>query len=140
MVELSAEERDVITELMNMGVGLAAASFSEMIGEEVLLSVPEVEVLPREAAARLLAELASDRATGISQRFDGALVGLAALVFPEAKSLQIVQAVLRNACSLSEVTELAQETLLEIGNIILNACLGTNSNLARTEITSSLPE
>ena len=53
MVELSAEERDVITELMNMGVGLAAASFSEMIGEEVLLSVPEVEVLPREAAARL---------------------------------------------------------------------------------------
>jgi len=105
----------------------------------VLLSVPSVDIMPRDAAARQLATLASQHATGITQNFDGALVGLAALVFPEEKSLHIVRAVLRGSYPLDEVTELAQETLMEIGNIILNACLGTISNFARTEITSSLP-
>jgi len=139
MLELSTSERDVLAGLMNMGVGRAAASFSAMIGEEVLLSVPSVDILSRDAAARLLAELTSGRATGISQHVGGALVDLAALVLPQAKSLQIVQAVLRHSCSAGELAELAQETLLEIGTIILNACLGTISDYAGAEIRSSLP-
>lgn len=139
MIELSAEERDVITELLNIGVGQAAASFSEMVGEEVLLSVPSVEIMARDTAAALLARLTSHRATGITQSFDGALVGVAALVFPEAKSMHIVRSVLRSSYPLDEITELAQETLLEIGNIILNACLGTISNFLGTEVVSSLP-
>ncbi|HYD66976.1 chemotaxis protein CheC [Azospirillum sp.] len=139
MLELTEDERDVVTELMNMGVGQAAAAFSQMIGEEITLSVPSVEVMSREAAAAALARLTSDRATGITQSFEGALAGVAALVFPEAKSLHIVRSVLGGAYPVQEITELAQETLLEIGNIILNACLGTIGNFLHTEVVSSLP-
>lgn len=139
MLELTEDERDVVTELMNLGVGQAAAAFSQMIGEEITLSVPSVEVMSREAAAGALARLTSDRATGITQSFEGALAGVAALVFPEAKSLHIVRSVLGGAYPVQEITELAQETLLEIGNIILNACLGTIGNFLHTEVVSSLP-
>ncbi|HEY0836805.1 MAG TPA: chemotaxis protein CheC [Azospirillum sp.] len=139
MMVLTEDERDVVTELMNLGVGQAAAAFSQMIGEEIHLSVPSVEVMSREAAAVALARLTCDRATGITQSFEGALAGVAALVFPEAKSLHIVRSVLGGAYPVQEITELAQETLLEIGNIILNACLGTIGNFLQTEVVSSLP-
>jgi chemotaxis protein CheC len=139
MLDLTDDERDVVTELMNLGVGQAAAAFSQMIGEEISLSVPSVEVMSRADAAEALARLTSDRATGITQSFEGALAGVAALVFPEAKSLHIVRTVLGGAYPVQEITELAQETLLEIGNIILNACLGTIGNFLKTEVVSSLP-
>lgn len=139
MIDLTEDERDVVTELMNLGVGQAAAAFSQMIGEEISLSVPSVEVMSRADAAEALARLTSDRATGITQSFEGALAGVAALVFPEAKSLHIVRTVLGGAYPVQEITELAQETLLEIGNIILNACLGTIGNFLKTEVVSSLP-
>ncbi|HYH20217.1 MAG TPA: chemotaxis protein CheC [Azospirillum sp.] len=139
MIELTDDERDVVTELMNLGVGQAAAAFSQMIGEEITLSVPSVEVMSRDVAVAALARLTSDRATGITQSFEGALAGVAALVFPEAKSLHIVRSVLGGTYPVQEITELAQETLLEIGNIILNACLGTIGNFLQTEVVSSLP-
>jgi chemotaxis protein CheC len=139
MIELSEAEGDAITELINLGVGQAAASFSQMIGEEIELAVPKVEVMSRARLVELLAGMTKDRATAITQTFDGALVGLAALVFPEAKSLHIVRLVLGPGYPVNEITDLAQETLLEIGNIILNACLGTISNFLNTEVFSSLP-
>lgn len=139
MLTLSADERDAVTELMNIGVGRSAAAFSRMLGTEVQLSVPTVEVVTRKKAVDLIATQAVDRMTGIRQQFDGPFSGSAALVFPEPKSLELVRAVLGTGCSLEEITELEQETLLEIGNIILNACLATLANLLKTEVIASLP-
>ena len=42
LTELSEIERDAIAEIANMGVSRAAASLRQMVGEQVLLSVPAV--------------------------------------------------------------------------------------------------
>ena len=56
---LGASERDAVTEILNVAIGQAAASLSQMVEDEVTLSVPVVEFLsPAAAAARL------DEATG----------------------------------------------------------------------------
>ena len=44
-------ERDAITEIANIAVGRAAASLRQIVGHEVLLSVPSVDILSRDAAA-----------------------------------------------------------------------------------------
>jgi len=136
---LAEDDRDVVTEVINIGVGRAAAALSRMIGEEVRLVVPSTEILTRAAAAAHLASLTRDTIMGVRQDFVGPLTGIAALVFPEKRSLDIVRAVIGNSYTLEDITELEQETLLEIGNILLNNCLGTISNILEARSTASLP-
>lgn len=141
MCLISEDEKDVITELMNIGVGHAAAAFSQMIGEEIRMSVPDVEVCDRRSAAGLLRSRLPGVLGGVRQTFEGPLTGVAALIFPERESLQIVRTVLGQAsCPIDDITELEQETLLEIGNIVLNHCLGTISNTLGLGCRSSLPQ
>lgn len=42
---LTELERDALAELANIGVSRAAASLRKMVGQQVLLSVPSVEVV-----------------------------------------------------------------------------------------------
>ena len=43
VTELTAIERDAFAEIANMGVSRAATSLRQMLGEQVLLSVPAVQ-------------------------------------------------------------------------------------------------
>jgi chemotaxis protein CheC len=62
------------------------------------------------------------------------------LLFPEEKSLQLVRAVLQQDISLDDLTEMEQEAMAEIGNIILNGCLCAIADLFKQEITGGIPE
>ena len=55
-IELSDLELDALTELVNLGVSNAAFSLREMVHEEVVLSVPKVQIVTREDAAANLRE------------------------------------------------------------------------------------
>lgn len=52
--DLSDIERDALAEIANIGVSRAAASLRQMVGEQVLLSVPAVSIVDRKDAARLV--------------------------------------------------------------------------------------
>ena len=122
LIVLDELELDALTELVNLGVSQAASSLGRMVKEEVMLSVPRVELV------------------GIHQVFEGDITGRALLIFPEAKSLELVRAVVGGELSLEEITELEQEALAEIGNVILNGCLGTMANMLERSLNISLPE
>ena len=47
--ELSEIERDALAEIANMGVSRAATSLRQMVGEQVLLSVPAVNIVTRQS-------------------------------------------------------------------------------------------
>jgi chemotaxis protein CheC len=137
---LSELERDALTELVNIGVSRAAASLRKMIGEEVLLSVPSIEIMPPLDAARLIEERETGRLVAIQQQFEGAFSGRALLIFPEATSLDLVRAVVGNEVAPDEIADLEQEALAETGNVILNGCLATMANMLKRSLSISLPE
>jgi chemotaxis protein CheC len=137
---LTELERDALMELANMGVGRAAASLSRMVGEPVQLSVPSVEVVSGEQIERRLAGHANPTFIAVQQDFSGAFPGRALVLFPEARSLELVRAVVGPGTSLEEVADLEQEALAEIGNVILNGFLGTIANLLRQRMSISVPE
>ncbi len=138
VVELSALERDAVTEIMNLGVGRAAASLSLMVKDEITLSVPSTELLYG-AAARERLEQSSDRMVAVREVFSGLVSGSAALLFPQSKSLDLVRMVLDEDLTAEEVTELEQEALVEIGNVILNGCLSSIADSLVGEIETSIP-
>lgn len=139
-VIFSADEHDAVTELMNLGVGKAAAAFSRLVGGEVLLSVPDVAFTSLSDAEAVFAEFAPEVLAGVMQRFDGFINGAAALFFPGERSLELVRAVIGDDAPADEISDLEEETLAEIGNIILNNCLATLANVLGKEIHTSLPE
>ena len=139
VVELTPIERDAFAEIANMGVARAATSLRQMLGEQVLLSVPAVHIVTREVAAELVERDNSAKLVAVQQSFDGPFSGRALLIFPEAQSLELVRSIVGADQSLEDVIDLEQEALAETGNVILNACLATIANVLRKSMRMSLP-
>jgi chemotaxis protein CheC len=137
--ELSEIEQDALAEIANMGVSRAAASLRRMVGEQVLLSVPAVNIVSRRVASRMVEKGHSSKLVAVQQSFEGPFSGRALLIFPEAQSLELVRSIVGEEHSLEDVIDLEQEALAETGNIILNACLATIANVLRRTMRMSLP-
>lgn len=139
-IALSELERDALTELVNIGVSRAASSLRKMVGEEVLLSVPSVEIMAPDDAVRLIGERETDELVAIQQQFEGAFSGQALLIFPQTISLDLVRAIIGEDVPPDQLSEMEQEALAETGNVILNGCLATMANMLKRSLNISLPE
>ncbi|MDN3565581.1 chemotaxis protein CheX [Paeniroseomonas aquatica] len=137
---LTELERDALTELVNIGVSRAAVGLRRMVGEQVLLSVPSIELISQRIAAALVGEREGQELIAVRQGFAGVFSGQAMLIFPQAKSLQLVRAVVGEEMPEDALGEIEQEALAETGNVILNGCLATMANMLRQPLSMSLPE
>jgi chemotaxis protein CheC len=139
MFNLTELQHDALVEIFNIGVGHAARAMSEIVNEEVTMSVPSISFVNRADAAEMLGNKDASRVCGVSQHYDGAFSTEAILMFPEDKSLDIVRLMVGESVPLKELTEMEQEAMSEIGNIILNSCVGTLANIFSQELSGSLP-
>lgn len=153
MIALTELERDAVGEAFNMGMGAAGNALSEMLGQEVELSVPYVNIERRvEAVASMMNNGSSQssgasepfsrhKISGVCEHFDGAFRGSALLLFPENRSLELVRLLLQQTEFDAELlSEMEQEALVEVGNIILNACLAAIAEIVDGEIVNEIPE
>lgn len=132
---------DAVAEVLNVGMGSAAAALSEMINDEIKLSVPGVEFVSRLEATQIIGSKAKTDVSGVHQHFQGAFDGDAMLLFPEEQSLELVRAVLQHDdLSLQDLTDMEQEAMTEIGNVILNACLCSMADMFGKEMLGDIPE
>jgi chemotaxis protein CheC len=145
MRAFSELEMDALTEAFNLSLGEAAATFSAIVREEIDLTVPVVEFVSREELTRRL-QSAQDgcpdgRMCRINQHFqaDEGFSTDALLLFPEQGSLEIVRRMLGDDTSIEHITELEQDALAEIGNIIINSCMNSLAGLIGSEMVGSLP-
>lgn len=139
-IQLTDLHLDALTELVNLGVSNAAMNLSEMVREEIVLSVPRVSVVTREEAIEILQGRDAKPLIAIHQEFEGDIRGRALLIFPEAKSLELIRALVGPDLPLEDIMELEQEALAETGNVLLNACLSTIANSLQRNLRISLPE
>ncbi len=137
-INLDELESDLLAELFNIGVGKAADSLSRMVNQEVRLSVPAVEFL----TIRDMAEyLGSDSVIcSVSQNMRGSFDARSMLMFPEENSLEVVRQLMGNHLSDELVTDMQEEALNEIGNIVLNACIGSIAATLDHKFDVDLPE
>lgn len=141
MIRLTELEQDVLKEIFNVGMGRAAKSLSLLVDEEVLLTIPYLAFVEPDKAAAMIQERTRDQVSGVRQHFGGPFSGEALLIYPEEKSLELVRSILREeAPPVAVLTELERESLMEVGNVILNACLGNFANFLELELECGLPE
>lgn len=146
MIELSPLEKDALAEAFNVALGAASSTFAEVVHTEVLMSVPAVDLLTREqlmvrlhtlpdhAGSKRLVSIAQDFASGHHINTD------AVLLFPHQASLEVVRRMLGDHADVQDITELEQDALAEIGNIIINSCMATLADMFGVEFQGSLPK
>ena len=139
MKQLDALQKDAITEIFNISMGRAADTLSRMVNEPVELSVPEITVSRRAEAAGKFGQETQQLVCAVVQRFDGPFSADAVLMFPESKSLELVRLFIGEEMPLDQMTDMEQDAMGEIGNIILNSCVGAMANLFHAEFTGGLP-
>lgn len=139
MTDLTDLQRDALLEIFNIGVGNAANSMSQLINEEIRLSVPKLQIVLGDHAEVISAFIQSQRICAVSQNFSGPLNARAFLVFPEGKTHEIVRRMLGEMVSADELNTMEEEALSEIGNIVLNACISSMSDLLQSDFKSSQP-
>lgn len=139
-VALAELERDALTEIVNIGVSRAASSLRKMIGDQVTLSVPSIDVVSQRRAARLISEREAAELVAVRQDFSGPFSGRALLIFPESNSLELVRAVTGDELTAQEVVDMEHEALTETGNVILNSCLATMANMLKRSLVMTIPE
>jgi chemotaxis protein CheC len=137
---LTADQLDALTEIFNVGAGRAAASLSDIVGDEVLLSVPRVEFYPSNEVDAKVLSLSSARLGSVKQNYTGPFDLTASLVFTEERALEIVQEMLGSQVEMADLVEYEQEAMCEVGNIILNASLSAMADMLKISFDSTLPE
>ncbi|MFZ2525180.1 MAG: chemotaxis protein CheC, partial [Candidatus Ferrigenium altingense] len=139
MNSLSELQLDALTEIFNIGAGRAASSLSEIVGDEVKLSVPCVQLYQSSEINADTLSLNSPRLGAVRQHFSGPFNADAMLLFTEERAMEIVHDMMASQVGIEDVAEYEQEAMCELGNIILNACLSSMADMLDLTLNSSLP-
>lgn len=141
---LTREEMEILQEIMNIAFGKSAADLADVIDTHVVLSVPYIQVVQ----ITELPPYFRDHVKGyrkisiVEQKFWGRFKGDALLVFSSGAGRELIRMLQHNDVEAFEsdpVEVLERESLLEVGNILIGACVGKLAEVLRDVVTYTPP-
>ena len=132
-------ERDIIREILNIGLARAADSFAVIAQERVLLEVPSIDLLVSNDILSKVREYQS-RHVPIQSDIRGDFNGTTLMFFSGQHVQRLSRVCLRMQTDESlEVNELQESLLLEISNIITGALVTQLANILKANIYGAPP-
>ncbi len=139
-MKLTPERLDALTELINIGVGQAAGTLSQMLEFTIKLKVPLVKILsPQLLQQELRGRLGQQYLSSVKLEFSGSFSGNAQLVFPTESAATLVSLLTGEESETNDLDALRIGTLTEVGNIVINGVMGSISNILTQPINYNLP-
>ena len=139
-MELNSVQHDALVELLNIGFGRAGASLSKLTQQRVLLDVPQVAIHPVSHLNQSLGRLVDERVASVHQVFSGPVAGDALLLLDPIAAATLTE-LLTDVPALSlDLDPSTREVFTEVGNIVLNACIGTFGNMLEVPVSFSVPD
>jgi len=136
---LTDQQNDSISELINIAFSRTGAALSDLTGERVLLSPPSVSMHKTTELASALAHFVPGEVASIHQVFAGPVAGDALLLLNYDGAMELTNLLVEDHTPNGYLDESAREVLTEVGNILLNACLGMFGNLLHVHVSFSVP-
>lgn len=135
----SKDEAAILQEVMNIAFGKASADLARVIDIRIVLNVPHVELLKADGLLERIKEETKvyDTISIIEQNFWGKFTGSALLAFPTTASKGLISLFDEEEDESSPMLE--KETLLEVGNILIGACVGKVAELLDDIVSFSPP-
>jgi chemotaxis protein CheC len=136
---LTERQDDALTELINISFARTASSLSDLTGERVMLDAPQVSIRMINELYSTLAEFVQGDVATVHQIFTGPVSGDALLLLNYEGAIVLTNLLTNGSSSATRLDESAREVLTEVGNILLNACLGVFGNLLQVQVSFSVP-
>jgi chemotaxis protein CheC len=137
-MELTPSQKDALTELISIGYARAAAALSDLTGHRISLEVPEVSVHLIPEITEKLGGLVKGEVASVNQVFTGPISGNAILLLDNHAAL-LINRLLTDRPDMPSLDGAGREVITEVGNIVLNACLGAFGNLLKIQVSFTVP-
>lgn len=136
---LSENQIDALTEVVNIGMGVAANSLNQMMDSHIELHMPELHVAGADELDTLTKQVSDGGLTSVTLEFDGLVSGSAALIMSQNDASKMVSELTGEPPNTPELNSMMVGTLSEVGNIVINGVLGTMSHSLNMEFNFGLP-
>jgi chemotaxis protein CheC len=136
---LSEKQSDALAELINIAFARTASSLSELSGHRVLLQAPGVEVVAIDELPSALRNFIKEEVVSVHQIFSGPVAGDALLILNHDGAIRLTDLLCESRVASNRLDTSAREALTEIGNILLNSCLGVFGNLLHVQVSFAMP-
>ncbi len=136
---LSEKQKDSITELIQISFSRAAASLSDLTHHRVLLKAPQISIHPIGELEKTLDRFFNGEVATVHQIFTGPVAGDAMLLLNLEGAVALSHLLIGGEAAGDRLYASDREVLTEVGNILLNACLGTFGNMLKVHISFSVP-
>ncbi len=130
---------DALAEVINIAFGRTAASLSELTHQRVLVEAPSVKIYTLSELPTALREHLPEQVVTVHQLFLGQMAGDALLLFDDEGARLLVGMMLEDDEPVPALDLCARDILVEVGNILLSACLSVFGNLLEVPLTFSVP-
>lgn len=132
-------ERDIIREILNIGLARAADSFAAIAQERVLLEVPSLELVRASDILKLISSYQSSH-VAIQSDIKGDFNGTTLMFFSGLHVQRLSKVCLRmNVGEELNINEMQESLLLEISNIITGALVTQLANILKAKIYGAPP-
>jgi chemotaxis protein CheC len=138
-LELTAAQKDALTELINIGYARAAGALSDLTGHRISLEVPSVSIHLIDEITPMLQSVISGEVASVNQVFGGSISGNAVLLLDKPAAV-LLNRLLTDRPEAQDLDGAGREVITEVGNIVLNACLGVFGNLLQVQVLFTVPE
>jgi len=139
-MEITQVQLEALCELINIGVGQAANVLNTMLESHIKLQVPFLKVLTKDELLEEIKQICPERLAVVDLHFKGLFSGKAELIFPVAGASRLVEALVGDIrAEQHDIDSIRQGTICEVGNIVINAIMGSISNVLKTNFQYSVP-
>jgi chemotaxis protein CheC len=136
---LTSLQVDALKEVGNIGAGHAATSLSQLVGKEIMIKAPRLNILPLKEVQRVIKDPQA-LMVGIYLSLEGNLSGSVLLLFPYDDALSLVDMLMgRNVGSTKALSPLDESALKEVGSILTCSYLNAIAQLIGAPLIPSVP-
>ncbi|MFC6999774.1 chemotaxis protein CheC [Rufibacter roseus] len=138
-LQVNELERDIIKEILNIGLARAADSFAVIAKDRVMLKVPDLQLMEPEKLLDIVRAYENSH-TIIQSDIKGELNGSTLMLFSPMHVQQLSNVCLGMKVELGDSLNMMQESLLlEVSNIITGALVTQLANILKSNIYGSPP-
>lgn len=138
-LHMTEMERDVVREILNIGLARAADSFAIIAQEKVLLEVPSLDLMPGDGILDMVREIQKTNVPILSD-IRGEFNGTTLMFFSGQHVQRLSKVCLRmNTPASIKIDEMQESLLLEISNIITGALVTQLANILKAQIYGAPP-
>jgi chemotaxis protein CheC len=136
---LTEKQNDALSELINIAFARTAAALSSLSGHRVLLEAPTIDAYGIDELPDVIGNFMTEEVATVHQIFTGPVSGDALLLLNYHGAIMLTDSLCEHQRPSRRLDASSQEALTEVGNILLNACLGVFGNLLKVHVSFSMP-